>query len=65
MFRVFEMKVEEEIVEFNAYFDYYHDTINMDMVYLKPKEVRKIKNSIATYKTGKQILFLHDNDEKY
>lgn len=65
LYRVYDMKIGKDTVNFNAYFDYYHDTINLATVYLHPKEFREIKKSISTLKNGKQILFLHDEDEKY
>jgi|GEM_PF-3222368 hypothetical protein len=65
LYREYAMKVRKDTLMFNAYFDYYHDTINLDQVYLTKKDVRKIKKAAVPYQNGKQILFLHDEDDYY
>lgn len=64
MYRAFEMPVGEETLEFNAYKDYYHDTINLDVVYINAKELNQLKRSTIHSSKNKQTLFLH-NDTPY
>lgn len=64
LYRVFKMPVEKDTLKFNAYLDYYHDTIDLPAIYLTKKELQRIKKSTLTLKKNKQILFLH-NDTPY
>lgn len=60
LYRMYDMKVGKDTLVFNAYFDYYYDTVNLAQVYLTHQEVRKIKKATIPNQRGKQILFLHD-----
>ena len=64
MFRTFQIQVGKDTLDFNAYKDYYFDTVNLEVVYIQPKELKKLKNSTLKYRKNRQILFLH-NDTPY
>ncbi len=64
MYRAFKMPVGKDSIDFNAYNDYYHDTINLDVVYITVKELNQLKKSTVKSARNKQILFLH-NDTPY
>lgn len=65
MFRTFQMQVGKDTLDFNAYKDYYFDTVNLEVVYIQPKELKKLKNSTLKYRKNRQILFLHNNTPYY
>lgn len=64
MYRTFKMAIEKDTLEFNAYKDYYHDTINLDVVYISKKELNQLKRLTVKSEVSEQILFLH-NDTPY
>ncbi len=64
MFRTFKMPIGKDTIDFNAYNDYYHDTINLDVVYITVKELNQLKKSTVKSAKNQQILFLH-NDTPY
>lgn len=62
---MYDMKVGKDTLVFNAYFDYYYDTVNLAQVYLTNQQVRKIKKASIPNQRGKQILFLHDQNDYF
>lgn len=64
MYTTFKMPVGKDSIDFNAYHDYYHDTINLDVVYITGKELNQLKKSTVKSAKNEQILFLH-NDTPY
>lgn len=64
LYRIFKMNTGSDTVEFNAYLDYYYDTINPQMIYLSKKEIRKILKP-AVHKKPKPVLFLHNDTQFY
>jgi len=64
IYRAFKMRIEKDTLEFNAYNDYYYDTIDLPAVYLTNRELKKIKKTTLPIKKNEQILFLH-NDTPY
>lgn len=50
---MYDMKVGKDTLVFNAYFDYYYDTVNLAQVYLTHQEVRKIKKATIPNQKGK------------
>lgn len=64
MHRTYKMALKSDTLDFNAYNDYYYDTINLDVVYITPKELKKIRKATVSSSPIKQILFLH-NDTPY
>lgn len=64
MYRTFKMVVSKDTVDFNAYNDYYYDTIDLPAVYITKKELKKVKRSTVLVRKNEQVLFLH-NDTPY
>lgn len=65
MYRAFKMPIEKDTLEFNAYNDYYYDTIDLNMVYISSKELRHLKKSTLKSRKNQQILFLHNDTSNY
>jgi len=65
MYRTFEMPVGKDTLDFNAYKDYYFDTIDLERVYVNAKELKKLKNFTLKSRQNKQILFLHNDTDFY
>lgn len=61
----FKLKHPKDSLYFNAYTDYYKDTIALDKVYLTSKEMRQVKRSFLQGFASKQALFLHNESEFY
>lgn len=64
LYRIYKMKAGIDTLEFGAYFDYYSDTVVLDMVYLNKNEINHLQKS-NMYKKGKPMLFLHNNTDFY
>ncbi len=65
MYRAFKMPVGKDTLDFNAYNDYYFDTIDLKKVYITSKELKNLKKSTVSSARNKQILFLHNDTSHY
>lgn len=64
LYRIYKIEIEKDTLEFGAYLDYYHDSINHEMIYANRKELNKILKS-GVHKKPRQILFLHNDTQFY